>query len=314
MSGSLRVPRLPATTAAAARLVAATVAAATATVAAAAAVVVIVAVAGPGCGCWLPWLRSWFRSVLVAPVVLAAVAAAVCRSLLGPARSLLRLSGGCPVGCPVAVVAAVSLRLSRFRSRRGVLAVVAPRSSARSSCCAGPARSPRSPCVAAVLLPVLLRSSRCRAGLRRSREPRGRACCSAVGAALPPLALWPPPWAVLMASMRAPLRIPVALMPSPPASCLSSGSNMAFRPPLRAPDASAPAAGAVSVVSVTGVLPLSAVRRGPPAELCRVVPIPGGDSGQRVSGFQEGVGVGASRSSAPDIAQPAARSGGASHN
>ena len=64
-----------------------------------------------------------------------------------------------------------------------------------------------------------------------------------------------PPWAALMASIRSPLRIPVALMPSPPASCLSSGSSIAFRPLLRPPAAGAPEA--VSVDSVMcGVLPL----------------------------------------------------------
>ena len=66
----------------------------------------------------------------------------------------------------------------------------------------------------------------------------GGPACSAGAARRSGRGLWPPlgppPWAALMASIRSPLRIPVALMPSPPASCLSSGSSMAFRPPLAA--------------------------------------------------------------------------------
>ena len=186
--------------------------------------------------------------------------------------------------------------------------------------CGRRSRRPAGRPLAVVLLPVVLlpsffcssfccpssccRSSRLSSALSERLGPslgslgsRGRLVRALLGVAsrsLSRLLLWPPPWAVLMASMRAPLRIPVALMPSPPASCLSSGSNMAFRPPLRAPDASAPVAGAVSVVwFIRGPSPLSAVRRGPPAELlrwCRYL----GDSGHTSVGFQEGVGVGAS--------------------
>jgi len=43
-------------------------------------------------------------------------------------------------------------------------------------------------------------------------------------------ALLPPPWAALIAATRSAFFIPAALMPRPPATCLSSGSSMPLSP------------------------------------------------------------------------------------
>ena len=98
--------------------------------------------------------------------------------------------------------------------------------------------------------------------------------------------LWLPLWAALMASMRSPLRIPVALMPSPPASCLSSGSNMAFRPPLRPPDASCAGGGSgLGGFGHAGSFPLVGCTAMPSAASGAVRPTPARDPDMDVSGI-----------------------------
>ena len=285
-SGSLRLPRPP-PLAALGRCrrpgLVPTVAAATTAVATAAAAVVV------GCGC----RRSWLLLVLVAVRPGLAVALPVVLPVVAAGRP-----AGCPLRCPgcrpgsgPGSAGALALAASLARRPGSVAVLVVVRGPGRR----GPAAVPSSRLVLTVAGVALLADCSSLALLARppgvlgrcARRPAaplaglaglaaglarrpGRTC------ALPPL--WPPLWAALMASIELALGMPVALMPSPPAICLSSGSSLAFRPPLRPP--SAVAAGRSRWFRSCEVLPpVRLVRRCRQLHVDAVQPTPAGASG-----------------------------------